>query len=351
MDKCGKIVVSKEALLTNIGEVRRILGNKKICLMVKANAYGHGVERIYNLIHNNVDFFGVSNVNEAEQLYSLNKNLKILIVGKTKNFKSCAEHGFSFIVEGREHFEKLLEFLKKSPSSASCIKIHLKVNCGMNRLGITSPKEFREIYQKALDLEIFIEGIAAHFSTADSDNKIFDLQNKKLEEFIAQIPKRQKPIISVGGSGIVFQKLLGKQINFNMARLGLVLYGYGPRQLNLKPALSVVSHLIKVYDVSKGEYVGYGRGFLAEGDMKVGIVPLGYGDGISRGLSNKFSVWIGGKRARSIGYICMDMFFVDLTGIDAKEGDEVVVFKDAKKWAQVLGTIEYEVLTNLALIR
>ena len=351
MDRCGEIVVSKDALLNNVWEVRRVLGNKKICIMVKANAYGHGIERIYNLMHNYVDFFGVSNVNEAEQLYNLNKNLKILIVGKTKNFKSCAEHGFSFVVEGRKHFENLLKFLEANSNYSGCIKIHLKVNCGMNRLGISSPKEFKKIYLKALELGIFVEGVAAHFSTADSDSKIFDKQNKKLNEFISQIPKRQNPIISVGGSGIVFQKLLGKQINFNMARLGLVLYGYGSKQLNLKPALSVVSHLIKVYRVSKGEYVGYGKGFLAQKDMKIGIVPLGYGDGISRGLSNKFYVWIGKKRAKSVGYICMDMFFVDLTGIDAREGDEVVVFKDAKKWAQILSTIEYEILTNLALIR
>ena len=319
--------------------------------MVKANGYGHGLTTIYNCLHNYVDFFGVSNINEAEQLYKLNKDIKVLIVGKTNNFLSCAKHGFSFIIESITHFSNLIKFIKKNPDISKCIKIHIKINCGMNRLGIKTPLEFRKLYEKALKFGIKVEGISCHFSSGDSNSKIFNQQNNRFNHFLDQIPKRENPIISVGGSGIIYQKLLGKNISFDMARLGIILYGYGPKNLKLRPALKIISHIIKIYNVKAGEYIGYGTGFKAQNNLTVGIIPLGYGDGICRGLSNKFSVYVGKKKAKSIGFICMDMFFVDLTGIDAVEGQKVVVFKDAKKWAQILGTIEYEILTNFRLLR
>ena len=115
--------------------------------------------------------------------------------------------------------------------------------------------------------------------------------------------------------------------------------------------MHVKSHLIKVCDVEAGDRIGYSNGFIAKENMKIGIVPLGYGDGISRNLSNKAEVEINKTKCKIVGHICMDMFFVDVSRAQAKEGDEVVVFKDAKKWAQILGTTSYEVLTHFSLIR
>lgn len=351
MEKCGEVLISRKALLSNIKKIKSVTGNKKICFMIKANAYGHGIETIVNYAHNYIDFFGVSNINEAIKVKLINPNSKVLIVGKTFSFLKCAKYDCSFVIESKEHFYNLLDYLAKNPEDKKRIKIHLKINCGMNRLGISNLADFKKIYNLAIENAIVVEGIATHFSTADCDDITYLNQEKIFKKFLNLIPKRQKPIISVGGSGVARQELNGNKFSFDMIRIGLALYGYGPKALNLRPILSVKSHIIKILEVKKGCFVGYGKGYCSKTDVKVGIIPLGYGDGISRLLSNKFYVFINGEKAKSIGYVCMDMFFVDLTNVDAKIGDEVVVFNDAKKWAQIMGTIPYEVLTNLKLIR
>ena len=351
MESCGKIFISKKNLLFNIESVKKQLKNKKICFMVKANAYGHGIEEIVKLSQDYVDWYGVSNVNEAMRIRVVSKFAKILIVGKTNSFSKCAKNRFSFFIESKEHFYNLLEYLNKNPCDKKFIKIHLKVNCGMNRLGISEVNEFIEIYNLSLKHKIFIEGVATHFSTPDCNKKIYIKQQRKFKEFLQKIPFNENPIISIGGSGIINQEILGNKFNFNMIRTGLILYGYGSKALKLKPVLSVNSHLIKIFTLKKGEFLGYGNGYMASSDIKIGVVPLGYGDGVSRNLSNNFSVIINKKKAQSVGFICMDMFFVDLTNIKAKVGDKVIVFNNAKKWAKLLGTIPYEVLTNFRLIR
>ena len=167
------------------------------------------------------------------------------------------------------------------------------------------------------------------------------------KKFVNSIPKREDPIVHIGGSGILNKNL---DFEFSMARIGIAFYGY-LAGINVKPILKIKSVLTKVFSVEKGARIGYGNGFVAKEKTKIGIVPLGYGDGVLRGLSNKAFVKIKNKKYRIIGNICMDMLFVELTGNNFFEGQEVVVFDNAKKWAQILGTIPYEVLTNFSSVR
>ncbi len=349
MNSCGKKIINRKNLLYNINVIKEIT-NKKVCAMVKANAYGHGIETIYSYLHNYVDLFGVANINEAMNLKRIDKYSKVLIVGKTLNFRECIKNKISFTIESMEHFSSLIDYIKDETLKEE-INIHIKINTGMNRLGISKIDEFKHIFVIAERYGINIEGISTHFATADNDINFLNYQIENFNRFLTYIPKRYNPVIHVGGSGLLYRKLNLLDLDFDMIRVGIALYGYTNCKIKFKPVMSIDSKIIKIFELKEGEYLGYSKGFLAKKDMKIGVVPLGYGDGISRNLSNNFSVKIKGELYESIGYICMDMFFVDLKEKEIQEGEEVKVFYNAKKWASILNTIPYEILCNLSNIR
>lgn len=197
----GIRVINESQLIKNLEEIRKIIGkDKKICAMVKADAYGHGIKKISELLLNKIDFLGVANINEALLIRNLNKNIKILIVGKTYSFEDCLNNDISFIIDSLNHFKILLKFIKNYDTKDMCINIHLKINSGMNRLGINSIEEFKEIYYTAKANGIKIEGVSTHFATADCDKQMFQKQLKIFNIFLREIPKDENPIIHIGGS-------------------------------------------------------------------------------------------------------------------------------------------------------
>ncbi|MDD4110460.1 MAG: alanine racemase [Clostridia bacterium] len=357
----GIKVINKRYLENNINEIKKLSG-KKICAMVKADAYGHGIREISNILKGKVDYLGVSNIDEALIIRENDKDTKILLVGKTNLFKECVEKDISFIIESFEHFNSLLKFYYEylfNKSIKLCINIHLKINSGMNRLGIKSIEEFKKIYKLAMQNSINIEGVSTHFATADCDNRFLNRQILMFKKFIKEIPINEKPIINVGGSAILREENRESFNDFDMVRVGIAMYGYNADKISkkIKPILKIESKIIKIINIKKGEFVGYSKGFQADRDMIVGVVPLGYGDGIPRNLSNKINVDIVTKgkhihKCAVIGKICMDMFFIDLTEIkNVYEGDKIIVVKNVKKWAELLQAIPYEILTNFGLIR
>jgi alanine racemase len=376
----GTKIIDKQQLLINISEIRKNIGkDKKICAMVKADAYGHGIDGISKILINKVDFLGVSNINEALFVRELDNDVKILIVGKTYFFTECIKNNISFTIDSIEQFEKLIAFckieynlnaedIKDNYEVKKCINIHLKIDAGMNRLGIKNIDELKKIYHHAKANNINIEGISTHFSTADCDEIIFKKQIDMFNKFINEIPKGELPIVHIGGSAVLNSKNAEvlQSLNYDMVRVGISMYGYNSEKISIKikPIMSIESHIIKISNIKRGEYVGYSKGFRADRDMKIGIVPLGYGDGISRNLSNKINVEVytqthkNGRvyermhKCAAIGYICMDMFFIDLTKLEnVKVGDKVIVVKNVKKWVKILNSFPYEVLTTFSLIR
>ncbi len=364
----GNKIIDEKQLIKNIKELKKCVGNKKICAMVKADAYGHGLENIAELIKDKVDFFGVSNINEALLLRKKFPDNKILIVGKTFSFEDCIKNDISFIIDSYEHFKLLINFYHNNFDANNfipCINIHIKINSGMNRLGINSIEDFKKIYKIAKSNNINIEGISTHFATADCDRFLLKKQVDEFIKYIREIPKDENPIINLGGSGVLLKsnESILEKFQFDMIRVGIAMYGYCAKEISEKimPILRIESKIIKIIDVKKGDYVGYSKGFRAEEDLKIGIVPLGYGDGIPRNLSNKISIQIISKdeflkkhinKCAVVGNICMDMLFVDLTKSNfVKELDKVIVVKNVKKWADILQTIPYEILTGFSQLR
>ncbi|MBO4413029.1 MAG: alanine racemase [Clostridia bacterium] len=344
----------------NISYIKTLIGNKKICAMVKADAYGHGLERIVKSL-NDVDFFGAANLKEALEVRKINKQAKILIVGKTTQFEICAKNNVSVTISSLDE----LKFLIKNLHNYAKINIHFKVNCGMNRYGFSSFSQFKDAYKLAVLNNVNVEGVFTHFSCIGEDKEQFEKQKLKFLKFLQYIPKNQIPIIHVGGSGVIFEKnfktaynLPSYNILFDMARVGIALYGYPPFKTShkLKKVMKIESPIVQINTLKKGEFLGYGLGFKAKQDMKIAVLPLGYADGMRRDLTGKIKVkYCKNKKTyfcKVLGKICMDCMFIDISKVpDAKVGDRIIVMDNAEHFAKAAGTISYEILTNFSKMR
>lgn len=374
MGNFTKKIVSKTKLLHNVDLIKSALRpNCRLCAMVKANAYGHGLRNVVEILKDDVDFFGVANLTEALEVKKISNEKDVLIVGRTSDFEKTIKNEISFAIVSKEQFDKLLEFLHNyarinNENLYERTKIHIKINCGMNRFGINKLSEFSYIYKQSMKFNIKVEGVFTHFPCVENV-AIFEKQKLFFNRFLKEIPNNQSPIIHIGGSGVIFEPNSKKSVyqlpnyfvDYNMVRVGILLYGYGDKckLKNLKHAMKIISKVVNILNVKKGEYVGYGTNFKATSDMKIAVVPVGYADGLSRAYGEvgylKVVIKKGNKKTKIkcpiVGKICMDLTMIDVTNIDVQIGDEVIVLDDADMMARKLKTISYEILTNFSKIR
>lgn len=322
----NKKVISSKNLFHNLS----FFSDKKICAMVKSNAYGHGIETIVKLLCDKVEYFGVANEIEGSKVRRYT-NKPILVVGRVKNFRLCREKNLEIMVDDIESIEKAEKF---------GLGMHLKINCGMNRFGLSSLLAARIVNKYLKEHKILLKSIFCHFP--NTDNKI---QTRRQYKRFLKLRNciSQKTVLCLGGSNVK-----NYPFDFDMIRVGIGLYGY--ERYGLLPVLKIKSQVVKIFYAHKGEYIGYGKKYKVKKCGFFAIVPIGYGDGLFRNLSGKFCVLIKGKNYHAVGNICMDMFFVKIDD-SVKVGDDVVVFDDAKGFAKKIGSITYEVLTNFSKLR
>lgn len=317
-------VISSKKLLDNLS----IFQEKKVCAMVKANAYGFGVKEIVGLVKPYVEYFGVANIEEGVLVRELAPETKVLIVGKNYNPSLACEKKISYAVSS---VTEALYVLKGA-------QVHIKIDSGMHRLGFRDEKEMLAAIEILQEKEANIEGVFTHFSTLDCDHEFFEQQLKNFRRMLSIFPKDIAPLIHVGGSWA-----LGKNIpEADMIRIGKGLY-HG--------AIRIESRLIRVFDIEGGDRVGYANGFIANRKMRIGIVPVGYADGLKRCLANRYHVLIDDKPCKLVGNVCMDMFAVDVTHVKAFEGMCVVIMQDESVMAKKLKTSSYEAVTNFNHLR
>lgn len=335
----SNIFLNQENLLHNVRTLSNI-ANAKLCVMVKANAYGHGAREIVEMLGDEVEFLGVSNQREAFDLREMTLK-EIIVFGKCEDYDECILKDISFALFSLEQAKEILNLSKKLSRKP---KMHLCINSGMNRYGVKDVKEFKKILLLLEKHSLSLEGLYTHFSSLTTDVEYTKKQYEIFKEFSSLLPKDWKTIKHIGGGRSIFENF-----DADAYRVGLEVYGYGHELL--KPVLSVESQIVSITNVKKGEHVGYLCGFTAEKDMKVATIPLGYGDGFPRKLSNKLNVKLNGGHVSNVGNICMDAFMVDVTKMKCKVGDRVIVLENATSLAKILGTTEYEVLTNLLRFR
>jgi len=324
MNYFNKRIISSEKILENLS----IFKSKKICAMVKGNAYGFDVGEIVRLISPHVDFFGVANVEEALEVREIDSKKKILVVGKNYDPYICKDYNISYAVTN-------VTDALYAPKGGN---VHLKIDSGMHRLGFDSTDDFLNAISILRDKEVNIEGVYTHFCTLDCDDDYFQHQYTVFKNYLKLIPQDLNPIVHIGGSWA-----LAKEVpEASMIRIGKGIY-HG--------AMRIESRIIRVMNIEKGDRVGYANGFIADRKMKVAIVPVGYADGLKRMLANNYDVIISDKKCRILGNICMDMFAVDISKVDAKEGSVVTVLYDEASLAQKLQSSSYEVTTNFNHLR
>ena len=241
--------------------------------------------------------------------------------------------------------------------------VHIKVDTAMSRIGVKPDESGISFIRECLSMEhIAVEGIFTHFAKADERDKGAVLSQLAAFKGLLELSDRETgyhfPIRHCSNSAGIVEL---REANMDMVRAGITLYGLWPSEevsrdvISLKPVLSLKSHIVYVKKISKGTPVSYGGTFIAGEDMRIATIPAGYGDGYPRGLSNKGSVLIRGKRAAVLGRVCMDQFMVDVTKIpDAKEGDEVILIgrdgEDAitmEELGDLSGRFNYELACDL----
>ncbi len=356
--------IDLNALKSNLKFIKQKATGSLVMAVVKANAYGHSVSFVAPFLEKNgVDYFAVSNLDEALQLRELSITAPILILGYTpiEAVELLEKNSITQCVYSLDYAKQLSE---KAVEKGIKIKIHIKLDTGMSRLGFDCRSN--EIWGindalKCAEMEGFsFEGIFTHFSCADraktAEDGFTDLQfarfKKGVEYFKAKglEPKIAHCCNSAG-------TLLDDDKHLDLVRTGIILYGLTPnselpRDNNLTPVMTLKSVVSMVKTINAGDSVNYGKTFTAKRLTKIATVAAGYADGYPRALSGKAYVLIKGKKAPIVGRICMDQLSVDVTEIeDVKIGDEVVLFgKDlpVDGLADLCGTIDYEIVCNIS---
>lgn len=351
------VEVNLNNIESNIKEVKKLLKPKvKILAVVKADSYGHGsVMSASTLLASGVHMLGVASVDEGLQLRHGGITAPILILGDTPEWaiESAVQNDISISIFTQEHLRVCRYLYEKSNISP---KVHIKINTGMNRIGVNF-KDAREFIINALsEKSLNVKGIFTHLACAENKN----LTEKQIEKWrtIYDEFKNDEIIFHAANTAAVFTY---PELQFDMVRIGIGISGMAPDLIEgieipkLKQVMGLKARIVHISEIEKDEGVSYGYSYIAGEKRKIATIPIGYADGVSRSLSNKIHGIINGQKVKQIGNITMDQIVLDVTDIkNVKKGDIVTLlgqdgneFIAIDEWAHILGTINYEISCNL----
>ncbi len=341
----------------NISQIKKFAPNSSIVAMVKANAYGHGIEYYAKILRNEgIEYLGFAFVDEAIEVRNLGDSGKMIVLVSAQEDE--IDKYLEFNIETTfSSFDIARLFSEKAKAQSKTVFAHLFVDTGMHRDGV-APEQALKFIEKAEEFgNIKIIGICSHLSTADSDDLGFALEQMELFnrtiEYIESKGYKFKYKHLSNSAGLV--NIPCKACN--LVRPGISLHGLMStpelaKKMDLRPVLSWKSKVQLIKPVKKGETVGYSLKYIAEKDTNVAVVPIGYGDGLLRNLSNRMQCLINGKRYNQIGTICMDECMFDIGNDNVGVLDEVVLIGkqgseeiSVYEIAELAGTITYEVTT------
>ncbi len=341
--------VDTNAFLHNLNIIKKKVGNSvEVMPIVKANAYGTQLNLRTDIL-NSFNIVGVANVSEVLMLRNLGyiKDVFILNQPCKGDIPDIVNTRATVGVCEKSFVEELSKFKSE-------VKIHIEIETGMGRTGIT----YDEIddFIKSIPSNVVVEGVYTHFSSADYDDEYTKMQIEKFKEAVSKVKEYYPDIKYIHASasdGIMFYD----EAFFTLVRPGLIMYGYSPVEesrlnINLKPVAKLKSMITFLKTVESGTSIGYGRKYVADKKTKIATVPIGYADGFRRALSNKGRVYINGQYAQIVGIICMDSFMCDVTDIDCHVGDEVIIWDNEniklEELAEECDTINYEIISCIS---
>ncbi|WP_459102434.1 alanine racemase [Helicobacter pylori] len=368
LKRASFVEVNSASLRHNFSTVKSIVPkDAHIMAVVKANAYGAGAIKASEIfLQEGANYLGVATLDEALELRSHFSKTPILILGYSPNANASMliDNDLSAMIFSLEQAEVFSQMALKSQKR---LKVHLKIDTGMHRLGLEPNFKSIEIIKKIRALKgLEVEGIFTHLSNADAKIKTHAKnQMKAFNAFLEQLlnQKIEFQYRHAYNSAGILSLCNGNENRFlNLYRPGIMLYGFYPSNgmketcpTILKNVISLKAQIVQIRSVKKGEFIGYGEHFYTNEETLVGVLALGYADGLMRALGNRIQVAINNQLAPLIGKVCMDQCFVKLNNIEAKEGDEVILFgdksakaNDASEIAALLNTIPYETISILS---
>jgi alanine racemase len=350
--------VNLEKLEQNLAAIKQKVAPAKVMLVVKANAYGHGLVEVSKALAGKTDYVGVAVLEEGILLRNLGVTAPIIVLGGiwSDQIPQYLENDLTLTASSVERLEQINSAAAQMGVKA---RVHLKIDTGMERLGIHyySAHFLQEAALKCSHVDV--EGIFSHIANADSpDLTHARLQLERFNEVVRFYERRSlpMPIRHIANSAAVLQL---PESYLDMVRPGIMLYGVYPspqvpHSIKVEPALAWKSRVVYFKVVKPGHAVSYGSTWQSDHLVRVVTVPVGYGDGYFRSMSNRARVIIRGKKYPQVGSICMDQLMVNIEWDSAFHGDEVVLLgeangeritvEDLAEWA---GTIPYEILTNI----
>ena len=348
--------VNLSQLKKNIEAIRAQVAPAKLMPMVKANAYGHGVDRVAPFLEPYVDYIGVALVEEGIHLRELGIRKPILVAGATmaEQVPLFAEYDLTLTGSSLELLDVADEV---SRSTGSRIKTHLKIDTGMERVGVREYEAESFIQRASAYRHLDVEGIYTHFANSElADRTYSHMQLERFQEVLDLYNKHSLPVPPlrhICNSGGILNL---PDAYFDMVRPGVLCYGVYPgdevdRIIDVKPALTWRSRVAFSKRTLPGRPVSYGSLWQAEAETRLVTVPCGYADGYFRRMTNQAQVLIHQKMYPQVGRICMDQFMVDVGEDEIHVGEEVVLLGEgirAEDLAQWMGTNEYEVMTNIS---
>lgn len=373
--------INSSSIKKNLEKIRSI--NENVICVIKDDAYGLKIEKILPiLIKNNCNYFAVAYLEEAVKVYKIFKNFKnlnkknncnvmTLNYVEPKKLEVAIKNGVEITIFSKKQFYDYIDILNNFKKNI-CLKIHIKINSRMNRLGFDENevfeiiKEIKKInseFLKDKKFKLEIISIFSHISEAENKTET-EKQVKKFEKILKIFDdnKIKYKYRHLQASPLLFK--YEKKYNYDFCRVGMAIYGLEPLSydVGLENAILVESKIINIREVKKDEKVSYGNKGILKRDSKVGIVAIGYAHGLPKQIENKKNcayVLVNDKKANILGEICMDMIFIDLTDIqDVKIGDEVLIVGNKKSWknkitlrqmAKWANTIQDDVLTNFKI--
>ncbi len=362
-------LIDAQALLKNIAAIRRLTPNPKTIVMVKANAYGHGLIEIASILKDDPEIsLGVAAIKEA-QLLRRNGNLNPIFLfdggAFVGNAKEIFESSITPVISSKRALNDLVQEAKNQTTT---LPVHLKIDTGFIRNGF----DFDKILQGTYDADLAqlknhprlsLEGITTHFCMADyPDSDFTNEQMKRFEQCLGYLSSQglKFSYIHFANSAAILRRTSPHSETKNyqvVSRPGLLAYGISPlkEEPQFSPVMSITAQIVAIKNIPSGAGVGYGHTFHASSPRKIGIVAMGYGDGLKRILSNRIHVLIKGQKAPVVGTISMDSCAIDLSAIhDVTEGEMVTIIGQngresikAEEWAILSQTVVWEILTSI----
>ena len=395
-----QIKIDAKALLHNVRRVKYFVPNTRIIAMIKANAYGHGVSSVGQVLAPEVDIFGVACLKEALELQNEMLNKPILLMGgvsSPQEWPVVWSHQFNVVLHQPWQVESLLKFLSKRKKTRKTMSVWVKIDTGMHRLGLL-PEEVPEIYERLIQCPLINPsiGFMTHFACADEIKNPLTLQQMRLFDKILKSlainPEHTKRSLANSAGVIAWPETHGhlslskderyallsniemlggesaenqafdseKQSSaqyLNYVRPGIMLYGISPfadkmgADFGLRPVMSLKSHIIAIKTCKKSESVGYGATWKAPEDCLIAIVAAGYGDGYPRHISDEAVVWVDGHYLPIVGRVSMDMLAINISSwLEAKIGAAVELWGPhlpVEQVAKFSNTSPYELVSQV----